>query len=103
VPYVSTAARERLDLGGDPETTGELNYVISTLLGDYVSRKGLSYTSTSEARSACNDAALEFYCRVVRPYEDAKRDEHGDVYPPEILPMGEWLRSQHVHVQSIIP
>jgi hypothetical protein len=32
------------------------------------------------------DAAAEFYRRVVAPYEDAKRAENGDVYPPQLLP-----------------
>lgn len=67
------------------ETPGDLNYAISVLVGLYVKYKGMSYTNASEALTAMDGAKLEFYRRVLAPYEDKKIKENGDVYPPEIL------------------
>jgi hypothetical protein len=81
VPYITGEARARLDAGGRPETAGELNYAITRLVDDYlIARGGIRYAHLNEVVGALECAKLELYRRVAAPYEDAKRDETGDVY-----------------------
>jgi hypothetical protein len=55
---------------------GELNYVITRLLkGAYP----LRYFNLNRAMGVLECAKLEFYRRVVAPYEDIKISESGDV------------------------
>jgi hypothetical protein len=81
VPYIDVEARARLDNGGQPETAGELNYVISRAVDEYLIRKGkLRYAHLNEVIGAIECAKLELYRRVAAPYEDQKLAEAGDVY-----------------------
>ena len=63
-----------------PETPGELNYLITTLIREYILQKGLSYGTLNEVVGVLECAKLELYRRVAAPYEDQKCDENGDVY-----------------------
>ena len=58
---------------------GDLNYAVSRLLWLLV-RDNIGYSKCSEAKGALEDAAQEFYRRVLAPYEDKKSKENGDVY-----------------------
>ena len=80
MPYLSNDQKELL---GDkiPVTPGELNYVITQILIQYVEHQRLSYGIVSEALSACTEAAAEFRRRVLVPLEDRKIEQNGDVYP----------------------
>jgi hypothetical protein len=81
MPYIDNKARQRLDKGGQPETPGELNYVISRAVDDYLVRKGgLRYAHLNEVVGVLECAKLELYRRVAAPYEDEKIAEAGDVY-----------------------
>lgn len=81
MPYIAAEARDRLDQGGSPESPGELNYVISRAVDDYLARRGaLRYAGLNEAIGVLECAKLELYRRVAAPYEDGKRAETGDVY-----------------------
>ena len=81
MPYVSKDARSRLDDGGKPEDSGELNYVITKMVDGYLCRKeGLRYTNINEVVGVLECLKLEFYRRVAAPYEDVKLQESGDVY-----------------------
>lgn len=44
MPYIDGAAREALAAGAPSRTPGELNYVITRIINDYVKAQGLSYT-----------------------------------------------------------
>jgi hypothetical protein len=71
----------RLDNGGLPETPGELNYMISKTVDEYLVRKGtLRYAHLNEVIGALECAKLELYRRIAVPYEDQKITESGDVY-----------------------
>lgn len=59
---------------------GELNYVISMMCDDYLRRCGESYTNLNEVIGVLECAKLEFYRRVVSPYEDKKIQGNGDIY-----------------------
>ncbi len=62
-------------------SNGELNYLLTMLGNLYLERHGLSYNTGSDVIKAFECAKLEFYRRVMVPYEDRKAVENGDVYP----------------------
>ena len=80
MPYISTEDRNDLDNGAMPENAGELNYMISALLDDYLVEKGKNYANINEVIGMLECAKLELYRRVAAPYEDEKIDQNGDVY-----------------------
>jgi len=55
---------------------GELNYVITRILKESYP---LRYFNLNRAMGVLESAKLEFYRRVVAPYEDIKIKESGDV------------------------
>lgn len=79
MPYVETHRRRLLDLGNDPRTPGELNYVITRIVAEYLGMNA-RYSSFNEAIGVLECAKQELYRRVVSPYEDRKLSENGDVY-----------------------
>jgi hypothetical protein len=78
IPYINAEDRERALIA--PETAGELNYAITMLVLDYVKTKQSRYQTFNDALGALEGAKLEFYRRVVSPYEEQKRFDNGDVY-----------------------
>jgi hypothetical protein len=81
MPYIEPDARERIDRGGKPETSGELNYAITRLVDDYLIRKGgIRYAHLNEVVGVLECAKLELYRRLAAPYEEKKMGETGDVY-----------------------
>lgn len=81
MPYIDQARRvELLECHDAPEKPGELNFLLTEQLGRYVREKGKSYTTFNDCLGALEGAKLEFYRRVVVPYEESKRDINGDVY-----------------------
>ena len=80
MPYIVNSAREQLDNGGLPNSAGELNYVISSLVDEYLQEYGKNYTNINEVIGVLECAKLELYRRVAAPYEDDKIDQNGDVY-----------------------
>ena len=79
MPYISTKDRLRLFNGASPETPGELNFVITTLIKAYYLRKGSSYQTFNDVIGALEGAKLETYRIDIAPYEDMKRKENGEV------------------------
>jgi hypothetical protein len=83
MPYIKQEDRVRLDpLDGDsmPRTPGELNYIFSWYIEDYVAGNGLSYQTINDVLGALDGASKEFYRRIAAPYEDQKIKENGDVF-----------------------
>lgn len=80
MPYLNNAVKGSLADGRLPMTGGELNYLISTLIDQFVTRRGLSYNVLNEAMGALECAKLEVYRRIAAPYEDKKSSENGDVF-----------------------
>lgn len=79
MPYVNKVAREELK-ERSPQDSGELNYLITTMLIQYIKDKGLSYQSCNDVMGALTGAQQEFYRRVVIKYENQKIEVNGDVY-----------------------
>jgi hypothetical protein len=80
MPYINPGRRNELMLLGQPPANpGELNYVITCLLTQFW-EKDKSYTTGNAIMGALNCAGMEFYRRVLVPYEEGKMKENGDVY-----------------------
>ena len=60
-------------------TAGDLNYIITNILDDYVRVKGQSYSTYNELIGMLECCKSEYYRRRVAPYEDKKIVENGDV------------------------
>lgn len=82
MPYITEAQRQHLHPFEVPDldTPGELNYVLSVIINNYIKDHGLSYASINESIGVLECAKLELYRRIAGPYEDKKREENGDVY-----------------------
>lgn len=80
MPYITNQARNELANTRITETPGELNYAFTTIIAAYIKEMGLSYQHINDVLGALEGAKLEFYRRVVVPYEDQKIQENGDVY-----------------------
>ena len=80
MPYIPPERRKELDLKFNPKTAGELNYVLTTQLVNYVFLHGESYQSYNDIMGALEGAKLEIYRRQIAQYEDVKARENGDVY-----------------------
>jgi len=81
MPYIKQSDRDELDhqLRG-LRNAGELNYEITKLIQIYLDEARFNYQGMNDVLGALEGAKLEFYARVVRPYEDEKIKENGDVY-----------------------
>jgi len=80
MPYISVEKRLDPSVLTAPTTEGELNYSMTRLVERFRAQKGDSYATFNAIVGALESAKLEFYRRVVSPYEDLKRELNGDVY-----------------------
>lgn len=85
MPYIDPIARIYLAQGGKPRNKGELNYAVTMLVIDYITRRVMSYAVLSDARAALQDANDELYRRLIAPYEDTKAALNGDVFAALVL------------------
>lgn len=84
MPYIKEVPRIKYDsnlqkLGEHINTEDELNYCITKLLHLFVEKHGVNYKNLSKCIGGVECAKLEFYRRIVSPYEDMKMIENGDV------------------------
>ena len=63
-----------------PRTPGELNYLLSIIVTEYLGEEGISYDSINEVIGVLECAKMELYRRVAVPYEQEKMESNGDVY-----------------------
>jgi hypothetical protein len=99
MPYIPQ--QQRIDIHNDllddelgglnwtPENAGELNFLVSTFIANYIKTKGLKYAVVNEMIGALECAKLELNRVIIGPYEDIKIQENGPVYDG-ILPSGEY-------------
>lgn len=81
MPYIQESNRQSLEEHFDidqPETSGELNYLITGLVQVWLG-KHYNYDRLNAAIGVLESAKLELYRRSVAPYEDRKMAENGDV------------------------
>jgi len=84
MPYIKQEKRDHLELdlvslADFIECAGDLNYVITRLLNEWIKRKGQSYQVYNDFIGALECCKLEAYRRKIAPYEDIKIEENGDV------------------------
>lgn len=81
MPYIETKRRLLLDEGANPQTAGELNYVLTKACHKYlVTGTGkINYQRFNDILGALTGCQLEIYRRLVAEYEDKKIIENGDV------------------------
>lgn len=58
---------------------GCLNYVIYSIIKQYVKLKGERYFRYEKFIGTLNSCAMEIYRRLIAPYEDGAIDKNGDV------------------------
>ena len=80
MPYIKQADRPRVLETLKAETEGELNFLITSIVKEYMNRKGLRYVTINEVLGVLDAVTREFYRRIAAPYEDKKIQENGDVY-----------------------
>lgn len=81
MPYIDQQTRSWMAEGRPATTAGELNYALTREVEDYLKRKGgLSYHNLNEVLGVLTAVQLELYRRLAAPYEDAKRDQNGEVF-----------------------
>lgn len=83
MPYIDPERRGDIQLAPADSpclTPGELNYVVSDIVDDYLRENGVSYNTINEVIGVLECAKLELYRRIAAPYEDRKLKENGDVY-----------------------
>ena len=86
MPYIGPDRREALEecrvdtVGRGLSSPGELNFVLTTIVDQYLRRQTFGYAALNEVIGVLECAKLEFYRRMAVPYEDAMRDVNGDVY-----------------------
>ena len=96
MPYIPQTQRNDIhcDLMVDgidwvPENAGELNFLVSTFIANYIRNCGLKYAVVNEMIGALECAKMELNRVVIGPYEDLKIQENGPVYDG-ILPSGSY-------------
>ncbi len=84
MPYIKKPKRAVFDkylklIGIHTIEPGDLNYCITVLLHEYITEHGLSYKTLNDCIGVLEAAKMEFYRRIVAPYEDIKIAENGDL------------------------
>ena len=86
MPYIQPNQREEVEdklnvagLNYVPKNAGELNYVITVFIDNFIRAYGKNYANLNEMIGALECCKQEDYRAVVSPYEDIKIEENGDV------------------------
>lgn len=80
MPYIKKDIRFYIADGFTAISPGELNYVLTLVVKRYFELNGGAYQAINDVIGALEACKLEFYRRIVVPYEDIKIKENGDVY-----------------------
>lgn len=71
-----------------PSNAGELNYIVTTLIDNYLNETGIRYAHVNEMIGALECCKLELYRRIAAPYEDQVCQQNGDAYFSNLPPSG---------------
>lgn len=87
MPYIPQCQRPELErkalgLGKCCKTGGELNFAITKIIQGYITSQvsNPNYEMLSSMLGHLEAVKLEFYRRVIAPYEQKKKAANGDVY-----------------------
>ncbi len=97
MPYIPQNDRDnaRTKLSDDsfiftPENAGELNYIVTRFIDNYLEKHGVRYRYINEMIGALECCKLELYRRIASPYEDIVMRKNGDAYTQKIEDSGEY-------------
>jgi len=81
MPYIDRETKDAL-LHGEitPQNAGQLNYVITKKILEFLKTKGESYQAFNDVLGVLTATPLELYRRRIAYYEDKKIKDNGDVY-----------------------
>lgn len=81
MPYITPSERAEMDISGyDPDTAGQLNYCITSVVDAWLGQERLSYDRINAAVGVLECAKQELYRRIATPFETSKLAANGDVY-----------------------
>jgi len=87
MPYIKQEDKEKFRdmITKIPEfsSSGELNYILTSICLRYIKQKGCRYALLNDVIGALQCVILEFYRRLVSPYENLKKCQNGEVYTDE--------------------
>ena len=63
-----------------PKNAGDLNYLVSVFMDNFIAENGCRYTYLNEMVGALECCKLELYRRLAAPYEDEVLEANGDAY-----------------------
>ena len=80
MPYITQEDRDTFNIEkSTPKNGGELQYLISVMIKELIG-DDYNYAKLESVMGALAGAQMEFYRKVVAPYEDKKIDINGGVY-----------------------
>jgi hypothetical protein len=79
MPYIKDDQRVTLDIT-EIKNSGELTYLLTKVCMTYLKDKDKSFYTLNQVIGALENSKMEFYRRVLVPYENGKLSENGDVY-----------------------
>jgi hypothetical protein len=85
MPYIKGDRKVELNNGAAPANAGDLTYVLQQTIERYLSVHGLRYQQIAEVLGSIEGAKLDFIERVIKPYEQGKCKENGDVWTPDLI------------------
>ena len=87
MPYIPSNRRREINnelttIGDQfmPQNAGDLNYVITCFIDNFIFENGCRYGHLNEMMGALECCKLELYRRLVGPYEDEVLEANGDAY-----------------------
>lgn len=83
MPYIKPELREEIEESG-PKSAGELNYIISKYIDEYIISMGKDYNTLNEVAGVLACCQMEVYRRITAPYEDTKIIKNGEVFKMSI-------------------
>lgn len=83
MPYIKNIRRDELcaeRVHEVPQNAGELNYVLTREVREYLYKHGLNYQTCNDIVGALDNCKHEFRRRIQDDYENKKILENGDLY-----------------------
>lgn len=85
MPYIPKEQRDAVPAVG-PRNGAELAYLLTTEVSMFLNTgTEINYDKMTAARGALQSALQELEDRIIRPYEDRKIRENGDVFSSDLL------------------
>lgn len=66
-------------LGKSAKSPGELNYIFTKIIYEYLNSRGINYSNINEVIGVLECCKLELYRKIAVTYEDQKELENGKI------------------------